>query len=210
MRIIECKQGSQEWYNVRRGVITGTKLEQAFKQSDSLLDTLIAERMVTLLPETQKTATMEKGNTLEPFARKEYVRQTDIQGCEVGFILHPERDDIGLSPDFIASDFIGAAEFKCPDSKKHIEYMRDKNPPKQYLFQLLAYFLNIPDLDAIDFVSYDELNEVRPLVIKTFELKDLLNFNYLKGKKVESMAKLEDKVFEFADSVHEQYNELVF
>jgi len=210
MRIIECEQGTSEWLNIRRGVITGTKLEQAFKQSEALKNHLLAERMITFMPESISTADMDKGNALEPLAKREYSLKTKNVGEDIGFILHPDRDDIGISPDWIIDDGKKAAEFKCPKWFTHIEYMRSELPPKKYLFQLVHYFLCIPELESIDFVSYDELNEVRPLDIKPFTLKELLNIEYLKGKKIESMDKLEDKVFSFADSIHEEYNRLIF
>ncbi len=210
MRVLDCEQGTSEWLNIRKGVITGTKLEQAFKQSEALKNHLIAERMISYMPEGICTADMDKGNALEPLAKKEYMRITGFSGDDIGFILHPERDDVGISPDLIISGGIKAAEFKCPKWFTHIEYMRDKNPPKKYLFQLLHYFLCIPELESIDFVSFDELNEVKPIDIKTFTLEQLLDIEYLKGKKVGSLKNLESKVFEFADSIHTEYNNLIF
>jgi hypothetical protein len=65
-------------------------------------------------------------------------------------------------------------------------------------------------LEQIDFVSYDELNEVKPLDIKTVFLGDLLNMEYLKNKTVGSMENLEEKVYSFADSVHEEYSRMIF
>jgi hypothetical protein len=210
MRVIDCVQGSAEWLTLRRGVITGTKLEQAFKQSEALKNHLLAERMITYMPEGGTSADMDKGNALEPLARQAYAKESGNDGVEVGFILHPDRDDIGISPDWIIDDGKKAAEFKCPKWFTHIEYMRSDLPPKKYLFQLVHYFLCIPQLESIDFVSFDELNEVRPLDIKTFTLEDLLNIEYLKGKKIGTMENLQDKVFSFADSIHEEYNRLIF
>ena len=134
-------------------------------------------------------------------------------GCdveEVGFILHPERDDIGLSPDGIINSGVKAVEIKCPKSPTHIEYMRSGTVPKKYLFQLAAYFLNIPQLETIDFVSYDELNEVKCLSVATLTLDDILKMEYLKNKTIGSMENLKEKVFDFADSIHTEYNNLVF
>lgn len=210
MRVIECEQGSPEWLELRRGVITGTKLEQAFKQSEALKNQLIAERMVTFIPQGKTSADMDKGNALEPIAKRMYTAQTGVVGEDVGFILHPDRDDIGLSPDWIIDGGTKAVEIKCPKWPTHIEYMRSELPPKTYLFQLINYFFCIPQLESIDFVSYDELNEVRPLYIKTVTLEDLLGMDYLKNKKVGKMENLEEKVYKFADSVHEEYSRMIF
>jgi hypothetical protein len=210
MRFIECEQGTHEWLEMRRGVITGTKLEQAFKQSEALKNQLIAERMVTFIPQSKTSADMDKGNALEPIAKKMYTQRTGIMGEDVGFILHPDRDDIGLSPDWIIDGGSKAVEIKCPKWTTHIEYIRGELPPKKYLFQLLNYFFCIPELEQIDFVSYDELNEVKPLDIKTVFLGDLLNMEYLKNKTVGSMENLEEKVYSFADSVHEEYSRMIF
>jgi len=210
MRVIECEQGSSEWLELRRGVITGTRIEQAFKNSDALRNKLIAEKMATFLEPQGSSKDIDRGHALEPMAKKEYEKQTGRTVQEVGFILHPDRDDIGLSPDGIIDNGAMAIEVKSPNSQTHVEYMRSKTVPKKYLFQHLGYFLNIPELESIDFVSYDEMNEVKPLHIMTLTLDDLLDTEYLKGKKVESMSKLQDKVFAFADSVETEYQNLIF
>ncbi len=210
MRIVECEQGSSEWLELRRGVITGTRIEQAFKNSDALRNKLIAEKMATFLEPQGSSKDIDRGHALEPMAKKEYEKQTGRVVEEVGFILHPDRDDVGLSPDGIINNGAMAIEVKSPNSQTHVEYMRSKTVPKKYLFQHFGYFLNIPELESIDFVSYDEMNEVKPLHILTLTLDDLLNTEYLKGKKVESMSKLQDKVFAFADSVETEYQNLIF
>ena len=212
MRIIHCEQGSATWLQHRLGVITGTRLEDAFKHSESLKNELISERMATFVPPSASSAAMQRGNDLEPFARREYELKTGKTVEQIGFIAHPTRDDIGLSPDGIVSNGKRAVEFKCPASKTHVAYMRQHQVPKKYLFQLAAYFLNIPTLKSIDFVSYDELNEVRPLHILPLTLDDVLTTEYPggRGKTIGSMDHLESRIFAFADSVQTEYQRLVF
>jgi len=210
MRVIDCEQGSSDWLEIRRGVITGTRLEQAFKNSEALLNKLIAEKMATFLEPQGSSKDIERGHALEPMAKKEYEKQTGKPVKEVGFILHPHRNDFGLSPDGIINNGSMAIEIKSPNSQTHVEYIRSKTVPRKYLFQHVAYFFNIPELESIDFVSYDEMNEVKPLHILTLTLNDLLDTEYLKGKKIESMSKLEDKLFAFADNVETEYQNLIF
>ena len=210
MRVIDCEQGSSDWVEIRRGVITGTRLEQAFKNSEALLNKLIAEKMATFLEPQGSSKDIERGHALEPMAKKEYEKQTGKPVKEVGFILHPHRNDFGLSPDGIINNGSIAIEIKSPNSQTHVEYIRSKTVPRKYLFQHVAYFFNIPELESIDFVSYDEMNEVKPLHILTLTLNDLLDTEYLKGKKIESMSKLEDKLFAFADNVETEYQNLIF
>lgn len=210
MRTIDCVQGSDDWHEARRGMITGTKLEQAFKGSDALLNELIAERMATFREPEVSTKEMDKGKALEPFAKKAYEQKTGFEILDYGIILNPHRDDIGISPDGVSRCGTKAIEIKSPNSKTHIEYMRSDKPPKKYFFQFLAYFLNIHDLKELDFVSYDEKNEVKPLVIKTFTLPDLLDFEYIRGKKVNSIDDMQEKVFAFADKVNKEYEDLIF
>ena len=80
MRTIDCEQGSTEWLKARLGVITGTRLENAFKQSEALRNQLLAERMATYVPQDGTSKDMDRGNALEPLARKEYEMQ---MGCDV-------------------------------------------------------------------------------------------------------------------------------
>jgi len=213
LNVINCIQGSSEWRSLRLGKITGTRLGDAFKGSEALKNTLIAERMATYVPETISSRAMQRGNELEPFARKLYEKRTGWTVEEVGFITHPTRPDFGLSPDGIISlgcMNVTAVEIKCPASKTHIQYMRQNTVPQEYVFQLSAYFLNIPNLHTIDFVSYDELNEVRPIHILTLKLEDILNAEYGKGKTIGSIGNLESKAFAFADSVEAEYQRLIF
>jgi len=210
MRLVECDQGSPEWLQARRGVITGTRIEQAFKNSEALKNKLISERMVSFIEDGGTSKDMERGNALEPIACREYEKETGYNVEHVGLVLHPHRNDVGLSPDGIIAGGKKAVEFKSPKSETHIEYMRSGKAPKKYIFQLLGYFLNLHDLESIDFVSYDELNEVKPLHILTLTLGDLLDVEYLKGKKVGSIDNLAEKVFAFADSVESEYNRLIF
>lgn len=210
MRLIDCEQGSPEWLQAKKGLITGTRIEQAFKQSDALKNKLLAERMATFIEQDQTSKDMDRGNALEPIACREYEKETGYKVEHVGLVLHPHREDIGLSPDGIIDGGRKAVEFKCPKPETHIEYMRGEKAPKKYLFQLLGYFLTLHDLESIDFVSFDELNEVKPLHIMTLTLDDLLNVEYLKGKKVGSIDNLQEKIFAFADSVDAEYNRLIF
>ncbi len=108
---------------------------------------------------------MQRGIDLEPIAMEEYCSKEFAVVETPAFIKNKEIDFLGISPDgLIKSEgkYIGGVEIKCPSSKKHIEYIRINRVPNEYKYQVLAYFINCPDLEYVDFVSYDDRVTVKP------------------------------------------------
>ncbi len=61
--------------------------------------------------------------------------------------------------------FTGAVEIKCPKTKTHIKYIRMGKIPNEYKEQVWAYFMVNPDLQWVDFVSYDPRLTKKPIWI---------------------------------------------
>ena len=113
------EQGSDEWLQARRGVITGSRFKDARDKLKSgapskaalgyAMD-LARERLGGLAPSKFQNAAMRTGTEQEPIARAMYERSTGNLVDEVGFFT---TDDglFGLSPDgFIDDD--GVLEIK--------------------------------------------------------------------------------------------------
>lgn len=161
MKILEgVEQGSQEWLQARIAKITGSKLGKIRgtpAARKKFIYELIAEELTGTFAETYQSPSMERGNTEEPFAVKEYEKRTGLKAEKVGFIL---GDDgfTGLSPDRLIRKgklFVGGLEIKNPDSSTQIEYLISKKIPSCYMDQILHYFLIIPSLEWVDFASFD-------------------------------------------------------
>lgn len=159
MKIKNVEQRTREWFEMRLGVITGSRCANIFKSNNlSFMDELIAERLSGEIIETPTTAAMQHGIMMEPMALDEYRLRTGFDCREIGFVIHNEHDWLAISPDALVYENetpIGGVEIKCPSTKKHVEYLRMGRIPAQYKSQVMHYFIVIESLEWMDFVSYD-------------------------------------------------------
>ena len=159
MRIKNVEQRSREWFEMRLGVITGSRCANIFKSNNlTFIDELIAERLSGEIIESQPTKAMQHGIMMEPVALDEYRMTTGHDAREIGFCIHDEHDFLAISPDALVYENeipIGGVEIKCPSTKKHVEYLRMNKIPAQYKSQVMHYFVVINSLQWMDFVSFD-------------------------------------------------------
>ncbi len=147
MKIIECKQGTDEWFQARVGVVTASelknlmtpKLEPRKRDSDmvqSYLARKLAERWTGQpLPDLfRPTGEMEQGSIRESVARPWFENETQLDVQTVGFIT---TDDgrCGCSPDGLIGGDCGL-EIKCPRIETHVKYLLDGGVPDEYLTQI--------------------------------------------------------------------------
>lgn len=170
MRVINCEQGSAEWFALRRGIPTATDFAEivtAVKGDLSASASGLIDKLIDQLvrPECQQeefagNRHTERGHALEPDARRWYKFATGARVDRVGFVM---RDDgrAGCSPDGIASHFdsggLGIArcglEIKCPDGPTHVGYVRAGGLPAKYKQQVHGSMC-ITGLRRWDFVSF--------------------------------------------------------
>lgn len=148
MKVIkELQQGTSEWLQARCGrptasrfsdIITAAKGDLS-KSAKGYIRELIGQ---TFCPEWEygfKTKEMQRGNDLEPEARRAFCEATGLTVEEVGFCI---RDDgiSGCSPDGLIVDsegvYMAGLEIKCPSPKTHIEYVMDGGLPDTYRQQV--------------------------------------------------------------------------
>lgn len=163
MRIIQVEQRSPEWHEARLEKISGTRLCAAIgteKKQNDLINELIAERLTGAAKEVYVTKQMEKGIEAEDYAADEYEQLTGEATEKVGICVSDEFDWLINSPDRLIpkkGKYCKAAEFKCPDPNTLVGYIRDNVVPKDYLPQVMNYFLVNDDLEELDFVGYSNL-----------------------------------------------------
>jgi len=159
MRIENVEQRTKEWFQMRLGVITGSRCKNIFRSNNlSFIDELIAERLSGEIVESPTTAAMRHGIMMEPVALDEYRMRTGLDVREIGFCIHDNLDYLAISPDALVYQNgtpIGGVEIKCPSTKNHIQYIRMNKVPSEYLSQVLHYFIVIDSLEWVDFVSFD-------------------------------------------------------
>jgi hypothetical protein len=157
----KLEQGSPEWHDVRRGMVTasvvGKLLTPTLKVADNdtsraLTATLVAERITGWTEETAMTNDMWRGVDSEPIARDIYSGAYQ-QAVEVGFMVEDRWGfELGYSPDGLVG-MDGLIEIKAPRAKTHLNTILRDQVPSHYMPQLLCGLL-VSGRDWIDFVSY--------------------------------------------------------
>jgi hypothetical protein len=138
MTIENVEQGTMEWHELRRGKITGTKMDAVMGTDLArlmLACELIAEEATEQTKTIRVSPEMERGSAEEVFARKHFEHETGKKVEELGFCVSDEFDYLGVSGDgWIKNgkDYTEAIEIKSPDSKNAVFYkLADTFPPEE-------------------------------------------------------------------------------
>lgn len=131
-----CKtQKTPEWYAARRGKPTASAVWKimATKRNgeptaeyEKYKKQLALEIVNACTAEHFVSQAMDKGTEYEPEARQAYCDDIlipkGLSWRQTGFVLHPAMDRLGCSPDLLVGNN-GGADFKCPLSSTHWDYL---------------------------------------------------------------------------------------
>jgi len=123
MQIHNHEQGTQEWFDVRKGKMTAshaTAIGNNGKGLDTYITELMAEYYSTAEKEQFSSEHTDRGNELEPIAREIYEFENDVKVEQVGFIEHNEFS--GCSPDGLIGED-GGIEIKCVADNKYFKFL---------------------------------------------------------------------------------------
>jgi putative phage-type endonuclease len=157
----EIVQGSPEWFAIRCGKVTASRVADVVAKTKSgwgasranYMAELIAERLTGEPAEKFTNAAMQWGTDKEPEARAAYEFRTDLAVTETGFAPHPRIGQSGASPDgLVASD--GLVEIKCPNTATHIETLLGGSVAGKYVTQM-QWQMACTGRSWCDFVSFD-------------------------------------------------------
>lgn len=157
MKIINCDQGSFEWWEARRGVPTASCFDRIITPKTEKLATGRSSYIAELIGEMAghqddfTTRAIQQGIDLEPEARKLYEFDTGVDVKQVGFCLS-DCGRYGCSPDGLVGDD-GGIELKCPKAKTHVQYLLDGVLPTEYRAQVHGCLL-VTGRKWWDFMSY--------------------------------------------------------
>jgi putative phage-type endonuclease len=170
----KVKQGTPEWFEARRGKITGSRFKDVLSTRGNTrinyMRELLLERKTGKSAESYNNAEMIWGNATEPQARKYYEEFTGYKVEEVGFVDHPleqYRGYVGVSPDGLV-DTRGIIEIKCPNSSTHLDYMAKNKLPSTYLPQCQGNMW-VTGRHWCDFISFDPRVDKEPFFCITVE-----------------------------------------
>lgn len=200
MKIINCKQRSNEWYKARRGIATASDFDKIItgsgrrsEQLNSYAFKLVSDCITTSLEESYTNEAMERGQILEDEARIYYEENTLSTVKEVGFI---KKDNYGCSPDGLVEDF-GVIEIKCRNRTLHTKLLYEKKVPTMYIPQIQGVLL-VTGRQWCDFISYhpDFIEDYKMFILRVNRDKEYIEqlkilLSELNDKKKEILKKIE-------------------
>jgi len=144
MIVIDTQQGSGEWFELRRGIPTGSDTSRICTskgvrstQRTDYLHELVAERITGKdVGEGHQSEAMLRGTALEPEARAWYQFETEQDVAICGFIFADKSKRFGVSPDGITTT--GGLEIKCRGQKQHIATLLRGRPQSSEWMQMQA------------------------------------------------------------------------
>lgn len=165
------EQGSPEWFQLRRGLFTGSEIENILKPKGlgATGETYIYQKIAELISDPEYDIQFSNeatrwGQFHEETAAYTYAKRTGLVIEEIGFQVHEELKYLGASPDRRVYDKHqwGVAEIKCPFApENHLKHCLIDSPedfksefPKYY-WQCVCEFVCTPFTEFVDFVSFD-------------------------------------------------------
>lgn len=174
MKTFHCAQRSEEWFELHIGRVTASYMADVmdFKKTGdkgpsakrlAYMGKKIAETITGLMDMTGYVSpAMQWGIEHENEARQAYELTRKKVVEEIGFVIHPEIERFGTSPDGLI-DKDGLLEVKCPDTSTHIRWLLGGVVPDEHKPQMLAQ-MACTGRDWCDFMSYD------PRLTKRYQL----------------------------------------
>lgn len=161
------EQLSPEWFQLKKGKISGTVLKSIMgtpkARQDAIYD-LVAESLTVGEESEEYENAMDRGTRLQSDALSSFELEKGIKVEEVGFLEHETIPRIGYSPDGIISDEEDI-EIKCPLGKNYVKMWLTNLVPEEYFWQMVQAFVVNPKLQKRYFIGYHPNIEVHPLHI---------------------------------------------
>lgn len=168
----DVEQRSDVWVSLRCGRVGGS--EAIGLTTPARMETLLYKKAAELvtgnIKEVYVNEAMQWGIDHEPEAREAYDPFGDVQ--EVGYVTNDRYIFGGLSPDGRVSE-TKYIEIKCPSSESHIKTIIKNEVPSEYKPQLSWYFIMIPSIEVIDYISYDPRVKSYPIHVISVKRDDL-------------------------------------
>lgn len=158
MKILPLEQRSDEWFEFRKGKISGTMLGDLYSPRGTRklgFYELIAERLA-IAPDDEDR--MDRGLRLEDEAIAMFEKNTGYKVERVGVCQHDKYPDIINSPDGLVKEkgkYTIAVEVKCLSSARHLQAIVENKLPPEFESQVIQYFIVNPDLKYLAMVFYD-------------------------------------------------------
>lgn len=154
IKIHNFEQGSEEWFNVRKGKLTASHA-QAIATAGKGLETLVNEKLAELFSTAEKEVyendDLKRGIEMEAQAVSMYEFDTGNEVSSVGFVELNEY--VGASPDGMVGES-GLVEVKCPNDKNYFKLLMSGEIDYKYIWQM-QFQMFVCDRDWVDFIAYN-------------------------------------------------------
>lgn len=160
---LTMEQLSDEWFEARRGRVTGSTVAKIMtggnKAWDTMLDKLqneIDTPEVLLGTKQIDAAPLRHGRKYEPIALANYELSRDIETRAFGFIINENFPGCGYSPDNVWDSLDHLIEIKCPyNTNNHAMTVVHGKGAEDYRAQM-QFGMALMDIDICDFISFDK------------------------------------------------------
>lgn len=159
-----CEQGTEQWFDARIGIPSGSNAENIMTAKTMKLSAQAEGYALKLAAEIITGRSLEEGldhvpavmqgKLLEPEAAAAYAFEQGIGENDmraIGFVTDDDRV-YGASPDRLIGDE-GLLELKCPQPNTHLKYMTC-GFGMDYYFQVVMQLMACPERKWVDRVSY--------------------------------------------------------
>lgn len=170
-------QRSPEWFEIRRGKITGSEIgkfvmntdKKALDARQNLIDAKIGEEADgDDSPPNYEDYWMKRGTRLEAEALNAYTLHTGYEVEQVGFVSH-DTLPLGVSPDALVNGRAFGLEMKCPSGKIQVKRLREQVCPEEYLPQIWLSMI-VTGADRWHFWSYHPVLPAFHIVVTLGEI----------------------------------------
>lgn len=152
MKIIELEQGSSEWLNWRKTVITATDASIILGNNPWETPYMCWQKKIGLLAEKKTNEAMERGKRLEPEARAQFVERYGIS-METVVVESTQFDFLGASLDGLSECGKYVLEVKCGGAK--LQNMAERGEIPQYYKDQVQHQLFVTGAEKAFYYSYN-------------------------------------------------------
>jgi len=158
MIIIDCEQGTPDWFSCRLGRPSASRFAEIYtntgkasQSKNKYLYELAGERISGQMDVGYKNGYMSRGNEMEEEARSTFEFIEGVEVKKVGFCLE-DGERWGCSPDGLIIPN-GGVEIKCKNLALHVECLKSDKMPTQHTAQVQGGMF-VTGADHWFFVSY--------------------------------------------------------
>lgn len=153
MKIIEVEQGSPEWLDWRKTVITATDCSAIMGNNPWVTPYKCWQKKLGLIEEQKSNAAMERGVRLEPEARTQFNERRGFPYMLPAVVESTEFEFLGASLDGISVDHKHILEIKCGGIKLHTQAQGGIIP--DYYMDQMQHQLLVTRAEKCFYYSFD-------------------------------------------------------